>query len=899
MLFHSVLDLPSEDRQEYLEEQCGDDAVLLAKLRKLLERERSGTALELPGYERQGKSEPSDISGQQIGAYEIRHELGSGGMGAVYLASRADDEYRKDVAIKVVRDRPSKELIERFLNERQILATLEHPNIARLLDGGTTDDGFPYVVMEYVKGRPINEFCDEERLTIRQRLDLFLTVCSAVQYSHQNLIVHRDIKPQNILVTEDGTPKLLDFGIAKLLAENKVANPQMLTVAAGRRLTPDFASPEQIRGEQVTTATDVYSLGVLLYELLSGRPPYRITTQTASEIERVICDVVPAPPSKQLSTLLEGRTDDSVEEIARARKTGPNRLRKKLAGDLDNVLLMALRKEPERRYATPEALADDIRRYLADQPVVARKDTWGYRTAKFLRRNSVAVSAAAFVALVILAASVVSINFAIRENQQRMLAEERFNDVRELATTLLYDINNSVANDGPSATRGLLVSTGLNYLDSLDTQDRDDPSLRRDIARGYIRVARIQGELSNADRGNSQKAIENALHGMSIVSQLLEQSPDEPDAILVAAEGHQVLGYLSRHNDDLATSIEHFDEALRLRQDIARRFPDRALNRPRLDTIHKSYALTMGAASRLPDAIHHYEQAETLLNELIVLHPERHDFVDLALDARAFRGQVHQRVGDFEEARSILEPVLEDIQQELAERPATQQLVGALGATRINLGRSYVQLGDLERAEVELLAALELHERLAAADPQNATLAVNVSVTHHFLGELYDNKGDTELALAHFESMLRERRKILDREPDSLEFKRNYAVALDMTGFAMRKLGRNLEALEHHQQANRTFIELAESRPDDVTALRGVAVSWYFLGQLERDIALTEAQDSASRNEHLRSAIRAFEAGRDIMIGIRDDGNLPPGDAGVIDMLSVEIDNASSAIDLK
>lgn len=898
MLFHSVLELAEEDRQEYLEEQCGDDAALLAKVHRLLERESSGTALGLPGYEQGNMSEPSDISGQKIGAYEIKHELGSGGMGAVHLASRADDEYRKDVAIKVVRDRLSNELIERFLNERQILATLEHPNIARLLDGGTTDDGFPYVVMEYVIGRPINEFCDQGRLTTRQRLELFLTVCSAVQYSHQNLIVHRDIKPQNILVTEDGTPKLLDFGIAKLLSENKVAHSPMLTVAAGRRLTPDFASPEQIRGEQITTASDVYSLGVLLYELLSGHQPYRITTQTASEIEQLICEVEPAPPSSKLTTSLDDGSDDTIEDIARARGTGPNRLRRKLAGDLDNVLLMALRKEPERRYATPEALADDIRRYLADQPVVARKDTWNYRTAKFLRRNRIAAAATAFVVLVILAASAVSINFAIRENQQRMLAEERFEDVRELATTLLYDIHDSVVNDGPSATRDLLVSTGLNYLDSLHTPDHDNPSLRRDIARGYIRVARIQVDLSNANLGNTQKAIENALHGMSIVSQLLEQSPGEPDAILVAAEGHQVLGYLSRHNDDLATSIEYFEEALRLRRDVAERFPDRALDRPRLDSIHKSYALAMGSASRLPEAIQHYEQAETLLNELIALHPDRHYLVDLALQARAFRGQVHQRVGDFEEAREILEPVLEDIQQELAERPATNQLIGALGATRINLGRTYDALGDPERAEVELLAALELHERLSAADPQNATLWVNVSVTNHFLGKLYDNKGDTERALEHFQEMLHARRKVVEREPESLELRRSYAVALDMNGFAMRKLGRNLEALEHHQQANQAFIELAQTRPDDVTAQRSVAVSWYFLGQLERDIALTESQDPALRYKHLRNAIRAFEAGRSIMIGIRDDGNLPPGDNDVIDMLSGEIDSASSAIDI-
>lgn len=265
-----------------------------------------------------------------------------------------------------------------------------------------------------------------------------------------------------------------------------------------------------------------------------------------------------------------------------------------------------------------------------------------------------------------------------------------------------------------------------------------------------------------------------------------------------------------------------------MRQDIAERSPNLALERPRMDTIHWSYAQAMETAGRHRDAIDHYAQVVTLLNDLMVLHPERRDLADLVLAARAFRGQVHQRAGDFDKARELLEPLLEDIQQVLVGRPANNRLTQALAATRVNLGRIYDAGGYPERAEKELIAALELHERLRAADPENTMMWLRVSVSHHFLGKLYDNTGNTEQALDHYEKMLQANCKIAEREPTSLNFKRQYAVALDMTGFAMRKLGRklgrNLEALDHHQQANQAFVDLAQSRPDDVDAQRSVAV---------------------------------------------------------------------------
>src|SRR5262245_38725837 len=338
-------------------------------------------------------------------------------MGTVYLASRADDAFQKLVAIKVLkRGMDSEAIIRRFRHERQILAGLNHPNIAGLFDGGTTPEGLPYFAMEYVEGRSIVEYCESEKLDTSARLELFGKVCAAVQHAHQNLVIHRDIKPGNVLVTADGTPKLLDFGIAKLLnvdGEPNAAHAQ--TVAGMQLMTPEYASPEQVRGDVVTTATDVYSLGVVLYELLTGRRPYRLNSRAPAEIARVVCESVPDRPSTAV-TKAPNRTDfddvatgadpndtpTRVADTARAESLQVNRLRKRLAGDLDNIVLKALSKEPDRRYASVDLFAEDVRRHLAGLPVVARKDTLGYRASKFVRLNtlSVASDAAIFIAFV-------------------------------------------------------------------------------------------------------------------------------------------------------------------------------------------------------------------------------------------------------------------------------------------------------------------------------------------------------------------------------------------------------------------------------------------------------------------------------------------------------------------
>ncbi|HUK13536.1 MAG TPA: serine/threonine-protein kinase [Thermoanaerobaculaceae bacterium] len=370
---------------------------------------------------------------RRIGAYRVLGELGHGGMGTVFLAARADDQYQKLVAIKTIRGIDGGgEALRHFRRERQILADLDHPNIARLLDGGTTDDGLPYLVMERVEGEPIDRYCDERKLSVRERLRLFLGVCAAVQFAHQNLVVHRDLKPSNILVDAQGVPKLLDFGIAKLIEPEAAGGTATLTSLA---MTPQYASPEQVRGQAITTATDVYSLGVVLYELLTGHRPYGRAAPTSLEFLKAVCEEEAERPSAAVlraerRTLAGGEVATATpESVSRTREGTPDRLRRQLRGELDTIVLTALRKEPQRRYRSVEALAEDVLRHLEGRPVAAHKATIPYRARKFVRRNALAVGSAAVLFFL-------AIGFSIAATvQARRVARERDRANREAVTS--------------------------------------------------------------------------------------------------------------------------------------------------------------------------------------------------------------------------------------------------------------------------------------------------------------------------------------------------------------------------------------------------------------------------------------------------------------------------------
>jgi serine/threonine protein kinase len=500
-LFHAASELPPERRLTFADEASADDPELALELRALIDSSdpADDLAVRLQQAAAALQEEVTLDVGERIGPYRVIEPLGEGGMGRVYLAARDDDAYRKRVAVKVATDVSSRDLMARFKSERQILASLEHPGIARLIDGGTTQAGVPYLVMEYAEGKPITAYCDDRCLSTADRLRLFQAVCSTVHYAHQNLIVHRDLKPSNILVTAEGQVKLLDFGIAKLLKPESFPAAVPVTRAALRPMTPEYASPEQIRGEPVTTASDVYSLGVVLYELLTGRRPFRMRGSSIQDVERQIAEAEPERPSAVVTTPTGPPGEIGTlrpEDVARVRGSEPDRLRRQLRGDLDNIVMMALRKTPARRYASADQLGGDVGRFLEGYPVAARKDTLLYRSGKFAARNRMGLLAAS-VFLVLLSA------FAVNRWQlARELVRERDRarseaEVARRGTSFLYDlfrVSDPVDRKGRSAA----VIEGLDHAaERFESELREQPEVQATI---LDQIAAIYRGLGRPDR---------------------------------------------------------------------------------------------------------------------------------------------------------------------------------------------------------------------------------------------------------------------------------------------------------------------------------------------------------------------------------------------------------------
>ena len=494
--FTEAANLEGEARERFLREHCAGDEDLYREVQNLLAVGGAGQPTVDGGFDgviaeaAHGLAE--SIAGQGdvdvVGPYRILQKIGQGGMGRVYLAERDDGHFDQQVAIKIVdQNRLTPELVARFQSERQILASLDHPNIARLFDGGETDKGVPYLVMEYVDGVPVDQYCDDQRLSLPKRLKLFVDICSAVDYAHRRLIVHRDIKPSNIVVTKEGVPKLLDFGIAKLLSRDSIDYTMAVTVGDVRVMTPRNASPEQIRGEAITTASDIYSLGLLLYQLLTGHFPYRASGTQAYELERLICETDPLRPSAAVTRIEQVETGNaSPERISNARGVRTaDQLQKLLRGDLDNIILVAMRKEPERRYASARQLADDVSNYLELRPVLARGDSLSYRSAKFLRRNLGSVAlAGSMAALVGVLITVYTIRLAA-ERDRAALEASKAREVTEFMTELFREADPRQSFGEPVSVVDMLDRGAERARDELADQPELQASLMSTIGQSY------------------------------------------------------------------------------------------------------------------------------------------------------------------------------------------------------------------------------------------------------------------------------------------------------------------------------------------------------------------------------------------------------------------------------
>jgi non-specific serine/threonine protein kinase/serine/threonine-protein kinase len=709
----ATLELPSHDRAPFLDEQCNGDDALRSEIELLLRGEKEA------GPEFLGEScfakaaaalipvEDNSWIGRRVGAYRIVEQIGAGGMGEVYRAFRADDQFRMQVALKVIRaGQDSNSVVTRFRNERQILANLEHPNIARLLDGGTTEDGTPYIAMELIEGEPITDYCDHLKLSIPERLRIFLQVCAAVQFAHEHLIIHRDIKPGNILVTAEGSPKLLDFGIAKILEANPAAALTDATQTAFRVLTPRYSSPEQICGEPMTTASDVYSLGVVLYELLTGHSPYRLTTGSAQEMAQAVCTIDPQKPSVAIGRAESAKGPASrslgLDELSAARSSSPERLRKRLNGDLDNILLMALKKDPARRYRSVEQLQEDLRRHLDNLPVLARNDTVWYRSSKFINRHKAGVILSAAFVLSLVGGMVTILHEAEVARRERARAEMRFNDVRKLANSMIYEIHDSMRDlSGATPARKLLVARAQEYLDSLSKEASGDTSLQRELAAAYDRVGDLLGYSGAANLGDVSGALNTYKKALVIREALAAANPDDPSIQSDLLNDYFHMSFVLMDAGDRAGALEVLAKGLPRAQSLASAHADPTYK----DILAGFYWKTGGV--------------------LIA------------------SGDYARAVENFRQSIAIREPIAGAANSSL---PARTHLVGDY----IGLATALQNTGEINLALDASTKGLRLIEELSRANPTNATLVEYVGEVYSLSAPLLEKAGNVNLALQYY-----------------------------------------------------------------------------------------------------------------------------------------------------
>ncbi len=750
--------------------------------------------------------------GPKIGHYTVLERIGTGGMGEVFSAVRSDGQFAQHVAIKLVRAAAASGVVlDHFRNERQILAGLDHPNIARLLDGGTTEDDIPYIVMELVAGLPIDQYCDAHKLSISRRLDLFLQVCAAVQYAHQHLIVHRDIKPGNILVTEDGIPKLLDFGIARIFdATGIVAATQY------RSFTPDYASPEQLRGEPLSTATDLYSLGVVLYRLLTGRSPYRVDPRTPGKLAAAITKDEPERPSTCVTRSETQKADNGLHEVtpeffSEARETTPVLLQRRLRGDLDYILLKALRKEPELRYSSAEQFSEDIRRHLEKRPVLARKGTWSYRAGKFIRRNRAVVTAAALVTATLLAGMAVTLRETRVAEANRRKADTRFNDVRKLANSLIFDVHDSIQTlPGATDSRKLILDKAIGYLDSLASDSQNDPTLMRDLVVGYSRIAELEGNPSFPNLG------------------------------------------------DTKASLENYAKATSLEETLVRMYPRSETDRLNLAQLYEALSeVHMAATGNIPEALRYCRLAVPTFEEFLAARPN--DVKILARNISVYRNLGLLQLGNglsgssgsVNEAVQVLEKALALDQRAIELAPTDISYRAESAGIRIALGDAYLKLGDRPAGEKQFRESLNVLNQL---DPKNENIRImmNRAVVTTKVGDALMIQGKYAQALDFYKQGQLTGEQLLARDPHNESAQSHSVIIRGQVGLALASLGRFGESNQEFRKSLAGSTNPAEQTAI-VRVIRATVGVWFGQSLLHQRKSADAAREFARSNATLAS----------------------------------------------
>ena len=850
-IFQAVLEVETTARASYLTEACANDEELRHEVESLLtSHDDAGEFIEAPAVAALTPSDEEEFVsavGQRIGPYQVLREIGHGGMGTVYLAMRADDQFKKRVAIKLVRRGMGSDfIVRRFRHERQILASLDHPNIARLFDGGTTADGLPYFVMEYIEGLPIDEYCDQQQLATAARLELFRTVCAAVQHAHQNLVVHRDLKPGNILLTADGTPKLLDFGIAKLLNPELTGETMDVTMTGMKLMTPGYASPEQARGGTITTVSDVYSLGVVLYELLTGHRPYHVAALPPHEAMRIICEEQPSKPSTAVSknevlTTSNSTSTITPEMVSRTRDSQPDKLRKRLSGDLDNIVLMAMRKEPSRRYVSVSQLAEDIRRHLSGLPVMARDDTFRYRSVKFITRHKFGVAAAMLISIALLGGMMTTL-------WQARKAERRFNDVRTLANSFMFEVHDAIEKlPGSTPARALLVKRALEYLDSLAQESSSDITLQRELATAYEKVGQIQGDPFYANLGDINGAVQSYRKALLIRQALIQITPRDETvrAELAICFTHlgDVLGYSRNPND----GMESYHQALNLREQLVAEHSTRPTLREELATSYEVIGDVLRKNGDSSGALEQFSKASAIYEEKVRQEPEN----------------------------------------KLARR--------ALAVMYRKIANGLDETGDKRGGLESAGKALAIFEDLTTLDasPQNRG---ELAASFNQIGDLLWGADEINGALENYRKSLSLREQLSAADPSDTKLTRSYAISLANVGYVLAQNGSGQDAIVHNEKAMTILQSLVANNPNNADLRGDLAAYRVYFGDSYKILATRKNIFQRQQLTFWQAAVIQYQLGQKSFLALREQGALRGKDEKEPEKLDVEIALCEAAI---
>jgi eukaryotic-like serine/threonine-protein kinase len=852
-----VLELKPAQRSAFLDQACNGDQSLRQEVELFLAGDSDGEDgfLEKPWVSATiAEDATQSWVGRRIGSYEVIEMIGEGGMGSVYRAARADEQYKKQVAIKVVKrglDTPF--ALARFRAERQILANLEHPNIARLLDGGTTDAGLPYVVMELVDGLPIDENCDSQKLSIEERLRTFRTVCLAVQYAHQHMVIHRDLKPGNILVTADGIPKLLDFGIAKILDPGSFPSGAQATISLMRMLTPEYASPEQVRGDTISAASDVYSLGVVLFILLTGGHPFRFDNRSPDAMARVICDTDPPKPSTAVRRTTRPASGTAAQQSSGRRSItslvdSPEKLSKQLRGDLDNIVLMALRKDPLRRYASAEQLAEDIRRYLVGLPVLAHEDSLAYRAGKFVRRNKLGVAAAVLLVLSLAGGLVATLWQAHIAKSERARAERRFNDVRKLANSLIFEVHDSIRDlPGATAARKLVMQRAQEYLDSLAKESSSDPALLQELAAAYGRLASVQGSGLDVNLGDTTGALQNRRKATQLLETAASLQPANPTVLAKMAQSYLALAVALYRTGDDQGSEDCEQKALHILEPLAAANAD---DKNVQYALAKAYESTAGTFRSKGDLV------------------------------RA--GQSFQKALDIEERLGSGDP-----QNQLYQRE--------ISFSHKHLGGTLMEQNKLSEALEQYRAALVIDEAQLARNPDSVQDRYNITFTYNDTGLILGKQGNFDSALAYYHKAFEIRAALVAADPNDNRTLEGLSNTLNYMGFNLFEKKDYRGALESYRKALGIRENLSQKDPANQRLRFALADTESKIGNTYSAMALSSNRATGNQLKYCRESLEWNKRSLPTWMERKTQGKLGP-DAETLAMSTRNIEECNRVV---